>query len=189
MGNIAPVGLVPGLVLPDVRKQLDELRHVALIGGHARHLRGSLLRVIKGHQNLLMGGCRQFNPVSRSLALRMVLARDQRVNTRSRVIRGDVAGDFRVQLLPQRVCEHLALLVADARHEGGGRVRAGRFLSRAGLTGSRRAQARRTRTRGSRAGVGGGDSSYRCVNSVRRAGLRGHEESYDAISLRPARRA
>ena len=77
---------------------------------------GRVLGVVEGDEHLLVvrfGGVDELGLV-------------ERVGVLDGVIRRDVAHDFRVQPLPQRVAEHLHVLVADAGEEARGRgVRAG----------------------------------------------------------------
>ena len=90
---------------------------VLFVGLDARHARGRVLGVIEGHQDLLMLGFGGRDPLPR---LR------QRVAVDGGVVGGDVARDVGVQLLPERIGEHLGPLVGDAGLEGGGGVGLGR---------------------------------------------------------------
>ena len=116
MRDVAAVGLIPRLVLPDVGEALDEFFDVALVEGDARQPRRRVPGVIEGDKHLNVLFFAGADPRRRP---------GQRVAVGDRVVGRDVAGDLRVQLLPQLVAKHLRVLVADTHLVAGGGVRRG----------------------------------------------------------------
>ncbi len=145
MRNVAAVGLIPGLVLLDVREAAHEFLHVVLVLRDARQPHRAVLGVVEGDEYLLVlrFGCT--NEARGEL---------QRVGVRDRVVGRDVAHDLGVQLAPQRVVEHLRLLIADARQVGGSCVRAWPRGTRGGGDRGERTEREHERDRKQRAGMG-----------------------------------
>ena len=115
-----------------MREQLHEFLHVVFVLRDAREHRGRVLGVVEGDEDL---------HVLRFCGAIQWRASASEAGAHGCVVRGDVARDPRVQLLPQRVVEHLRLLVADAREERRGGLRA-YVRDRGGSAHARLAQSR-----------------------------------------------
>ena len=171
----------------DVREQLHEFLHVVFVGGDARQPRRRVLGVVEGDEHLDVVRFGRPDPVARLV---------ERVGVHGRVVRGDVAGDFGVQLRPVGIAEHLDLLIADAREEGRRRVCARRVRGlrrrwrqraggdRRGLGERRRAAsaAQQERDRERREDVAGGVFSYGVRTVERQEGFGHSPESYAPFS-------
>ena len=144
----------------DVREELYELLHVGLVGRDARKTGRRVLGVVEGDEHLHVLAFGRVDPLR---CLGELVATDRRV------IGSDVAGDLHVELAPERVGEHLRVLVADADQERGGCLGARSRGAAEGAGDGRAAPRGGPRAQRGRAGwIGGG--AFHDAPSNRRAG-------------------